>query len=132
MDKIFLDTNIVIDLLEQREGFYQDAIKIFQMGLHHELSLWVSPITFSTASYLLRKHENANKLLNNLRLLVSISTLDQTVVDDAISSEFDDKEDAMQYFSALKANASCIITRNKKDFTMSEIPVYTPTEFLSR
>ena len=130
MRKVFLDTNIVVDLLEKREEFYRDAINIFQLGLNGILKLYVSPITFATASYLLRKQPNVNELLNNLRLLVDISTMDRVVVDDALASCFLDKEDALQYFSAIKEGVSCIVTRNEKDFNASEIPVFTPQDFL--
>ena len=54
-----------------------------------------------------------------------------SVVDESIVSEFDDFEDAMQYYSALKVNADVIITRNIKDFAKSKITVMTTSDFLS-
>ena len=54
MKTVFLDTNVVVDLLQKREGFYQYSAQIFSLGFENKLQLFVSPITFSTASYLLR------------------------------------------------------------------------------
>ncbi len=56
--------------------------------------------------------------------------IDSKTINESLCSDFQDFEDAMQYHSALRANADIIITRNKKDFSASKIPVFTPQEFL--
>ena len=56
---------------------------------------------------------------------------DASVVRKALDSSFTDFEDAMQHFSAMTVEADCIVTRNKKDFSASEIPVYGLDEFLA-
>ena len=103
MKTVFLDTNVVIDLLDKREGFYIDALKIFRKAYNKEIKIYISPLTYATASYILRKHEKSELmvLLSNLRQLVSISICDETVVDNSLTSDFDDFEDAMQYYCAL-------------------------------
>ena len=133
MTRLFLDTNIVVDLLEGREPFCYDAAQLFTMAHDKKVQLLVSPMTFSTASFLLRKHgpEGVRKLLSNLRQLVSVTISDEQTVDDSIASQFKDFEDAMQYYTALRADAEVIITRNGKDFTASRIPVMTAGEYLS-
>ena len=134
MMKVFLDTNIVIDLLEKREPFYIDAVKLFTLAYQKKITLFVSPMTYATASYLLRKHgkEGMRKLLNNFRQLSQITTADERVVDAALASSFDDYEDALQYYSALTRNVDVIVTRNKKDFTSASIPVLSPAELLKQ
>ncbi len=134
MMKVFLDTNIVIDLLDKREPFYIDAVKLFTLAYQKKITLFVSPMTYATASYLLRKHgkEGMRKLLNNFRQLSQITTADERVVDAALASSFDDYEDALQYYSALTRNADVIVTRNKKDFTSASIPVLSPAELLKQ
>lgn len=87
-------------------------------------------MTYATVSYLLRKNQNFRQLLYNFRQLTDVSLADEKVVDAALTSAFDDFEDAMQYHSALTSNVEMIITRNVKDFTMFQIPVLTPHEFL--
>ena len=68
MTRLFLDTNIVVDLLERREPFCQDAVKLFTMAYNKQVQLVVSPMTYSTASFLLRKHgsKGVRNLLANL------------------------------------------------------------------
>lgn len=51
-------------------------------------------------------------------------------IDDSIRSEFDDFEDAMQYYSAMRESVDYIVTRNKKDFKSAQIPVFEPQEFI--
>ena len=133
MMRLFLDTNIVVDLLEGREPFCYDAAQLFTMAHEKKVELLVSPMTFSTASFLLRKHgsEGVRILLSNLRQLVSVTISDERTVDDSIASQFKDFEDAMQYYTALNAKAEIIITRNGKDFTASNLPVMTATEYLA-
>ena len=134
MMKVFLDTNIVIDLLDKREPFYIDAVKLFTLAYQKKITLFVSPMTYATASFLLRKHakEGMRKLLNNFRQLSQITTADERVVDAALASSFDDYEDALQYYSALTRNVDVIVTRNKKDFTSASIPVLSPAELLKQ
>lgn len=134
MKKIFLDTNVVIDLLDKREPFYVEAVAIFTLAYKKKVTLFVSPMTYATASYLLRKHgqERMRLLLRNFRQLSKVTTANEKIVDDALASSFTDYEDALQYYSALNKNVDVIVTRNVKDFACSKLPVMTPIEFLSR
>lgn len=133
MTRLFLDTNIVVDLLDRRESFCHDAVRLFSMAYNKHVQLVVSPMTYSTASFLLRKNgsEGVRKLLSNFRQLARVSTTDERTVDDSLASQFQDFEDAMQYYTALRANAEIIITRNGKDFKASSLPVMTAGEYLS-
>jgi len=67
MTRLFLDTNIVVDLLDRREPFCHDAVRIFTMAYNRQVQLFVSPMTFTTASFLLRRHgtEGVRNLLSN-------------------------------------------------------------------
>ncbi len=133
MTRLFLDTNIVVDLLDRREPFCHEAVRLFSMAYNKQVQLVVSPMTFSTASFLLRKHgpEGVRKPLSNFRQLSRVSTTDERTVDDSLASQFQDFEDAMQYYTALNAKAEIIITRNGKDFTASKLPVMTATEYIA-
>ncbi len=133
MTRLFLDTNIVVDLLERREPFCQDAVKLFTMAYNKQVQLVVSPMTYSTASFLLRKHgsKGVRNLLANFRQLSRVATTNERTVDDSLASQFKDFEDAMQYYTALRAKADVVITRNGKDFTASKIPVMTAADYLA-
>lgn len=134
MRKIFADTNVVIDLLEKRKPFYKDAVRLFTMAYNGELEVYVSGCTFTTASYLLRKHsyDEARTLLRNFRQLARVSPINEEIIDLSLSSEFNDYEDAVQYYSAVSVAAEVIVTRNEKDFIgHSKLPVMSPETFLS-
>ena len=133
MTKLFLDTNIVIDLLEKREPYCYDAVRLFSMAYNKQVDLFVSPMTYATASYLLSKHgaEGVRNLLSDLRCLTQVTTANERTIDDALASQFKDFEDALQYYSAQQAKADAVITRNGKDFTNSELPVMTAGEYLA-
>ena len=132
MRSLFLDTNIVLDLLEERKPFCDDAVRLFTLAHKKKVKLYVSPVTFTTASYVLSKHGAAEerRLLSYLRQLVSVVPTDDLMIDAALSSDFKDFEDALQYFSALAVNAEVIITRNGKDFMSSTLPVMSADEWL--
>ena len=133
MTRLFLDTNIVVDVLERREPFCHDAVRLFTMAYNKQVQLIVSPMTYSTASFLLRKHgsEGVRNLLSNFRQLSRVATTNERTVDDSLASQFNDFEDAMQYYTAVKAKADVIITRNGKDFAASKLPVMTAAEYLA-
>lgn len=135
MQTVFLDTNVVIDLLAGREPFYKEAQVLFTLADRGQVQLQISALTFANASYALAKHypvADAKKYLQQFKVLVSILPLDDKAIELALASEFLDIEDGFQYFTALAGGASVIVTRNKKDFKKSELPVLTPTEFLKR
>lgn len=133
MTRLLLDTNIVIDLLDRREPFCHDAVQLFTMAYNKQVQLIVSPMTYTTASFLLHRHgaEGVRNLLSNFRQLSRVATANERTVDDSLASQFNDFEDAMQYYCALKAKADIIITRNGKDFSASKLPVMTATEYLA-
>ena len=133
MQKIFLDTNIVLDFLGEREGFYEPAAKILTLADQKKIQIYTSPTSISNTFYLLSKFENTKIVLEKIRkfkVLCSISVMDDEVVEKAINSDFKDFEDAMQYFSALASNCDLIITRNEKDFKNALIPVMNGESYL--
>jgi predicted nucleic acid-binding protein len=133
MTRLFLDTNIVIDVLGRREPFCNDAVQLFTMAYNKQVQLIVSPMTYATTAFILRKHgpEGIRNLLSNFRQLSRIATTNERIIDDSLASQFDDFEDAMQYYTALKSKADIIITRNGKDFKASTIPVMTAAEYIA-
>ena len=133
MQRIFLDTNIVIDFLGEREGFYKPAAKIMTLADQKKIKILTSPSSISNIYYLLSKYENTKIALDKIRkfkVLCSISMMDDEVVEKAINSDFKDFEDAMQYFSALASNCDLIVTRNEKDFKNAMIPVINGESYL--
>lgn len=132
--KLFLDTNVVMDFMACRSPFVYDALRIFQMGNDGVHQLFASDLTFANVAYLLRKSMPLDELyskLSILRVYLHVAGMGEQAVDEALRLRHKDFEDALQYFAARQIQADCIITRNKKDFDISDIQVYTPGEFLS-
>lgn len=133
MKNLFLDTNIIIDLLAKREPFYATSAPIFAMGDKGMVRLHICSLSFTTIFYLLRKQvgkENAMQILRSFRKLVYVLPVNGEIVDKALQSSFTDFEDAIQYYSAIDSDINIIITRNVKDYKEAHATVMTPEEFL--
>ena len=135
-DKIFLDTDVALDHLADRQPFAEYAHCLFALAEIGELTVCVSSLSFSNLYYILRKlkgHADALALLGKLKLLARVSAVTETEINSALSSSFKDFEDAIQHFAAkAEGGVSAIVTRNKADYSASEIPVLSPDEFLSK
>ncbi len=134
MKKLFIDTNIVIDLLSRRESFYQEAAQLFSLADKKKIKLSISALTISNTSYTLLRQTNADKakeILRKLKLIINILPLGDKIIGLALNdNSFQDFEDGLQYFTALENNQELIITRNLKDFKNSALPVMTARQFL--
>lgn len=134
MQKIFLDTNIVIDFLGERNGFYDLSARILTLADKKKIKVYTSPTSIANCYYILSRNENSKIVLEKIRkfkLLCGISIMNDEVIEKAINSDFKDFEDSMQYFSALETNCDVIITRNEKDFKNALIPVMNPESYLN-
>ena len=135
-DKIFLDTDVALDHLADRQPFAEYAHRILALAETRELTVCVLSLSFSNLYYLLRKlkgHADALALLGKLKLLVRVATVSESEIQSALSSSFKDFEDAIQYFAAkAEGGISAIVTRNGADYTASEILVLSPEEFLAK
>lgn len=133
MKNLFIDTNIVIDLLAKREPFYDEAAMLFTMADRQKLRLSVSALTFANTNYVLlqsKKPEEAKLILRKLKLIVQVLSLDEKIVGLSLNdNDFKDFEDALQYFTALENGIDAIITRNLKDFQKAKLPVMTAAQF---
>lgn len=132
--KVFIDTNIMLDLLSEREPFYTSAAKIASLADTGKIELYVSALSFATSSYILSKFEksieNVRNKLRMFKVISNVCSINETTIEKSLNSDFTDFEDALQHFSALENNCQLIITRNSKDFSTSLIPIMTPDEFL--
>ncbi|MBP0613667.1 PIN domain-containing protein [Chryseobacterium sp. cx-311] len=135
METVFVDTNIIIDLLAKREPFYKDAQDLFTLGDKKQVRLCISSLSFANAYYSIVKHHkdvDAKKYLAKFKVLVTVFPLEDKAIELALASDFADFEDGLQYFIAMDHEADIIITRNVKDFISSKIPVMTAGEYLKK
>jgi predicted nucleic acid-binding protein len=134
MKKLFVDTNIVIDLLSRREPFFEEAAELFSLADKKKIELSVSSLTIANTSYALLRQMDSNKaksVLRKLRLILKVLPLDDKIIGLALNDEtFSDFEDGLQYFTAIEVEQDLIITRNLKDFKNSKLPTMTAKQFI--
>jgi len=133
MKSIFIDTNIVIDLLAHRMPFYSEAAKLFSLADKGKVRLSISALCLADIHYILSKQipeSEVRRILRKFKVLVNVLPMDDKITDLALNSEFRDFEDAIQYYTAIENDQDLIITRNQPDFKESKIPVMTAGEFI--
>ncbi|MBI5140930.1 MAG: PIN domain-containing protein [Nitrospirae bacterium] len=132
MNGIFIDSDIFIDLLAKRQH-HIEAGELLMMIQEQKVKAYTTPIVLANVDYIITKFANkavSRRAIKSLRKYVSVLTMDQTIVDSALESEFIDFEDAMQYYSAEKQQMDFIVTRNKKDYRKGDLKVVTAREFV--
>lgn len=133
MKKVFIDSDIILDLLAKREPHYIFAARLLTLIDQRKIFGFTSPIVFANLHYLLKKNTSNSTALKNLRklkTLIKILPVDERVIEQALNSEFSDFEDAIQYFTAVNNGISLLLTRNKSDYKKSKIPIATAEEYL--
>jgi len=133
MERVFVDTDVVLDLLGERQPFYKGSAQLFSKADKREVKLYVSSLSFANTHYVLRKKfpdREARKILSGLKVLVSVLPVNDKIIDLALASNFSDFEDAIQYHVATENNMTTLITRNLKDYRLAKIPVMTADTYL--
>lgn len=133
MKKIFVDTNILLDLLFQRRGFFLDAKRLFNYSKSRNIDIFISAISINTIYYLLQKKftkEHSKHLLEYIYDITDILPFDENIIFLAHQSSFKDLEDAFQYFTAKEHHIPMLITRNLKDFVVDDLSILSPQQFL--
>lgn len=135
MKHIFLDTNIVIDFLANRQPFSLDAAKLFNLGVDGKVKIYISAVSYNNIYYVIRQslsRDSAIKLLGELAEISEITDTTNTIIRQSLKTDFKDYEDAIQYYCALSIpDIDFIVTRNTKDFKKSSLPVFTPAEAIA-
>lgn len=133
MIRVFFDTNIMIDVIGRREHFCKPSLQIMSLADRGLIRIYVSAMSYATASFILGRYNKGIDILQEFSKFMKITTatpVDAATIEQSIQSEFKDFEDAMQYFSARNEEIDYLITRNKRDFSASTIPVLEPQEFV--
>lgn len=131
---IFLDTNVLVDVIADRKPFYDESAKVWTLAETGQVTGFVSTLSFANISYLASRalgKSDARKALLSIRDAFDVVPFDEKILHQAMDADSVDFEDAIQLFSALRANATTIITRNAKHFPADSIAIQTPDEFLA-
>lgn len=131
--RLFVDTNVLLDVLARRQPFYGASAEVWSLverGVHPG---FISAISFNNIYYIVRKtagRRSADRALKALRDIFDCVAPDRGIVNQAIDSEYSDFEDAVQFHSAVRADADYLVTRDAAGFPTTGPAVVTPEELL--
>jgi len=132
MKHIFMDTNVVIDFLADRQPFSLHAARLLDLTINGKVRIYISAVSYNNIYYILRQSLTNNatiKLLEELAEITEITDVTKAIIKQSLKTDFKDYEDAIQYYCALSIpKIDFIVTRDTKDFKKSILPVLTPTE----
>jgi predicted nucleic acid-binding protein len=131
--KILFDTNVILDVMLLREPFYKLASRLIAEAEQKMIEGYVCATTVTTIYYLVAKSKDNNEAQNkieNVLNIFEIAEVNKSVLTSALYSDFSDFEDRVIHESARRYGIDGIVTRNRKDFEQSKIPVYDPEELL--
>jgi predicted nucleic acid-binding protein len=134
MTKVFVDTDVCIDLLSGRKPFNKTAEILFSLADNGKIKIYVSSLSFANIDYVLRSQystTHSRQIIGKFKTVVNVLPVDSKTIDLAVASDFNDFEDAIQYCCTIENNLTTIITRNIKDYKKATIKVLTPETFIS-
>ena len=134
MTKILIDTDVILDFFFDRLPFSENSAKILSLCEAKEISGFITPVIISNVYYLLRQTAKHEKVIEKLKSLISITeilVINRDSILQALNSDFNDFEDALQNYAAeINLEIEIIITRNTKDYKNSSLSVMTPDNYL--
>lgn len=134
MKKVFVDTNIILDIIEGRQPFLLASSNVFDLGVRGLVQMYATPLTLANCVYTARKNVGYEQAVKGLRILkryVKATTMDDVQVSNALNSDMPDFEDMLQYEAAVANGCDVIVTRDRKrHFPQDGIPILSPESFL--
>lgn len=131
--KILIDTNVILDFALERQPFYPESEQIFLLAEQKHIESYVSGATFGDLYYIIRKGKGKDwtmRFLNRLATFCQVATVNQSVITMALTANFRDFEDAIQYSTAVVNQLDVIVTRDSQDFPVTTPRILTPTQLI--
>jgi len=133
--RVFVDTNVLLDTLLARPPWGLAAQQVWALA-EGRVDACIAALSHANVYYVARRHAGtpgARSAVQEVRRVFATVPCDNTIIDQALAAtDLPDFEDAIQYFSAIAANADCIVTRDAAGFPRATPPAMTPPQFLSR
>ena len=132
--KVLFDLNIILDVLQEREPFYEISAQLLAHAETGKIQGFVAPHSLTTLFYLIQKDQSAahaKVTITNLLQILKIAAIDQSTIEQALSLPYKDFEDAVQMMAAVQCKADYLVTRNVKDFKPAPLSVIQPSELLA-
>jgi len=134
IDINMIDINILLDVLQKREPFYEPSAHLLAAVETGLVKGYVAAHSITTLFYLIKKDRSsaeARATITNLLQFIKIAPIDQSTIEQALNLDYRDYEDAVQMISAVQCKADCLVTRNVKDYQPALLSVMRPVDFLS-
>lgn len=131
---LLVDTNVLLDVLAYREPHYEASARVWTLAERGDVESFISSISFNNVYYIIRKaagRAKAREALQSLRDVFDWVAPDRSIINQAIDSDCDDFEDAVQFHSAVRVGADYLVTRDPGGFPRSGPAIVTPSEFLA-
>jgi len=131
--KVLLDTNIILDFALERYPFYSNSVQVLSLIYQKQIEGYISASTFSDLYYIIRKDKGRASALSFLGRIVTfcqVATVDTAVISMALTTNFKDFEDAIQYSTAVLNQLDAIITRDLSDFQVTIPLIMTPEQLI--
>lgn len=132
--KVLFDLNIILDVLQEREPFYETAAQLLAYAETGKIQGFIAPLSLTTLFYLIQKDQSAahaKVTITNLLQILKIAAVDQSTIEQALSLSYKDFEDAVQMMAAVQCKADYLVTRNVKDFQPAPLSAIQPSELLA-
>jgi predicted nucleic acid-binding protein len=134
-DIIFVDTNVLLDVLLARQPFVQHAQRLWSLAERGQIQGAVSAVSFLNVYYVVRRlasRAQADRAVRGMRAIFQVIPVDREIIDQAINARLADFEDAVQSACAVRAGAVCIVTRDERHFARSSVPAIATDAFLAK
>lgn len=131
---VLIDLNIVLDVLQKREPFYETSARLLALVETGRVKGYIAAHSITTLFYLIKKDRSsaeARATITNLLQFLKIAPIDQSTIEQALNLDYRDYEDAVQMIAAVQAKVDCLITRNIKDYQPVLLSVLQPVDFLA-
>lgn len=132
--KVLIDTNIIVDVALDRDPFFTDSEQVVRFVEQQRIEGYISASTFSDLYYIIRKtkgHNWTRQFLQRMATLCEVATVNQAVISMALSTNFRDFEDTIQYSTAIVNQLDAIVTRNPQDFPVTTPRILTPAQLIA-
>jgi predicted nucleic acid-binding protein len=132
-ERVFFDLNIILDVLQIRQPFYEDSARLLAYAEKGQIQGWIAAHSVTTLFYLISKDQSADQarvVLTRLLQFLHIAAVDQSVIEQSLNLPYRDFEDAVQAMAAVQIKAAYLVTRNIKDYQPALLPVIQPADLL--
>ena len=132
--KVFVDSDVIIDFFTDREPFVNPASALFELNEREEIIIYISAVSINNIYYIVRRflgHKDALKVVYELVQITEVLGTTKVEIKQSLVNQFKDFEDSIQYSTALTVKGiDAIITRNVKDYSKSEIAIFTAENYI--